>query len=127
MMKYESPLINGDGTYSRDFTYIDNVVQANQLAAVADKPEALNTVYNVAYGERTSLNELFYALRESLSRFDRKIASVEPEYGPFRVGDIPHSLADIGKAVSLLGYKPEYSALAGISAATEWYWNNLSV
>ena len=125
LMKYESPVINGDGTYSRDFTYVDNVIQANQLAALATDPEAINTVYNVACGGRTDLNKLFAVLRENLARFDSRIAEVEAVYGANRAGDIPHSLADISKASNLLGYDPEYNFSAGIQAAIEWYFNNL--
>ena len=125
LMKHESPVINGDGSYSRDFTYVDNVIQANQLAALADMPDAVNTVYNVACGERTDLNELFSVLRGNLAKFEASIAEVEAQYGPNRAGDVPHSLADIGKAQRLLGYEPEYSFSMGIQSATEWYFNNL--
>ncbi len=125
LMKHESPVINGDGTYSRDFTYIDNVIQANQLAAVAENPEAVNQVYNVAFGERTTLNELFNYLKENLSEFDEEIAKVEVQYGPNRTGDIPHSLASIDKAKTLLGYAPEFSVKAGLKQATRWYFENL--
>lgn len=124
MMKHEAPVINGDGSYSRDFTYIKNVIQANQLAALADNPEALNTVYNVAYGERTTLNELFFALRDNLAKFDAEIAGIEPVYGPRRVGDIPHSHACIDKARKFLGYAPQYSIREGVLESTEWYWNS---
>jgi len=127
LMKHEGPVINGDGSYSRDFTYVDNVIQANQCAALADGAEAINTVYNVACGERTTLNELFEILREHLARFDVKIAGVEATYGTPREGDIPHSLADIGKAKSLLGYDPQFSFSDGIQAAAEWYFDNLKV
>lgn len=127
LIKHQRPVINGDGSYSRDFTYIDNVVQANQLAAVANKQEAVNTVYNIAFGERTTLLELFNLIRQNLIRFDSEISSIEPEYGQFRTGDIPHSLADISKARTLLGYNPEYNIASGIAAATAWYWNNLHV
>ena len=127
LIKHQRPVINGDGSYSRDFTYIDNVVQANQLAAVTNKPEAVNTVYNIAFGERTTLLELFNLIRQNLIRFDSVISSIEPEYGQFRTGDIPHSLADISKARTLLGYSPEYNIASGIAAAAEWYWNNLHV
>ena len=123
LMKYASPVINGDGSYSRDFTYIDNVVQANELALLAEKPEALNQIYNVAFGERTTLNELFEILRENLSVFDSEIGKVEPEYGPNRTGDIPHSLASIEKAKQLLGYAPEYSIRQGLKEYTRWWWN----
>ena len=125
LMKHESPVINGDGSYSRDFTYVDNVIQANQLALLAEKPEAVNQVYNVAFGERTTLNELFGYLREDLAVFDPEIAKVEAKYGPNRAGDIPHSLACIDKAKTLLGYAPEFSVKRGLQAATEWYFKNL--
>lgn len=125
LMKHESPVINGDGTYSRDFTYVDNVIQANQLALLADKPEAVNQVYNVAFGERTTLNELFTYLRDDLSEFDAEIGKVEAKYGPNRAGDIPHSLACIDKAKTLLGYAPEFSVKQGLQAATKWYFENL--
>lgn len=121
LMKHESPVINGDGSYSRDFTYVDNVIQANQLALLADKPEAINQVYNVAFGERTTLNELFTYLREDLAIFDPEIAKIEPKYGPNRAGDIPHSIADIGKAKGLLGYTPIFNPRQGIKMAVEWY------
>jgi UDP-N-acetylglucosamine 4-epimerase len=125
MIKHESPVINGDGNYSRDFTYVDNVIQANQLALLANSPEAVNQVYNVAFGKRTSLNELFAYLRECLAEFDAEIAKVEPQYGPNRAGDIPHSLADIGKARTLLDYAPEFSVKQGLKEAAKWYYENL--
>lgn len=125
LMQHESPVINGDGSYSRDFTYIDNVVQANQLALLTNQPEAVNQVYNVAFGERTTLNELFYSLRDNLAGFDPAIAAVEPTYGPNRAGDIPHSLASIDKARRLLGYAPEFSVKTGLAAAAKWYFENL--
>ena len=101
------------------------MIQANQLALLAGKPEALNQVYNVAFGERTTLNELFGYLRENLAAFDPEITKVEAKYGPNRAGDIPHSLACIDKAKSLLGYAPEFSVKRGLEAATEWYFRNL--
>ncbi len=125
LMKHRSPVINGDGEYSRDFTYVDNAVQANQLALLADNPAAVNQVYNVAFGERTTLNQLFVYLREVLSEFDPQIAGVEPEYGPTRAGDIPHSLADIGKAKTLLGYAPQFNVKQGLKQAAKWYFDHL--
>ena len=121
----ESPVINGDGSFSRDFTYIENVIQANQLAATTENTEAINTVYNVAYGERTSLNELVSWLKEYLSDFDKEIGHVEVVYGPEREGDIPHSLASIEKGRNLLGYDPQYSIKQVLKEAISWYWNNL--
>lgn len=125
LMNHESPVLNGDGTYSRDFTYVDNVVQMNQLAALAENPEAINQVYNVAFGGRTDLNEMTSVLKEELGKFDPAIESVEVVHGPERMGDIPHSQADIGKAKSLLGYQPTHSFSDGIKEAAEWYFKNL--
>ena len=125
MMKHERPRINGDGSVSRDFTYIDNVIQVNHLSALVEDKEALNQVYNVAHGERTSLNQLFYMIREKASNLDKNIIALEPEYGPFREGDIPHSLASIEKARNMLGYLPTHNVEKGLDVAVEWYWNNL--
>ena len=124
-LDYESPVINGDGGYSRDFTYIDNVIQMNLLALSTTNKEALNQVYNAAFGERTTLNNLVIALKNSLSKFDFKIADVQIKYGPTRAGDIPHSLASIEKAKRLLNYNPKYSIEKGIEQAMDWYWKNL--
>jgi UDP-N-acetylglucosamine 4-epimerase len=125
LMKHESPVINGDGLFSRDFTYIDNVVQMNELAMLSDNPEATNTVYNTAYGDRTTLNQMVTLLKDYLSKFDSKIAEVEIVYGPNRAGDIPHSLASIDKAKRLLHYHPNYSFSEGLKEAVDWYWHNL--
>jgi len=125
LMKKEVPLINGDGTISRDFTYIDNVIQVNHLAAVVENKEALNQVYNVAHGERTSLNQLFYSLREKAGKYDKDILAIEPLYGPSRSGDIAHSLASIEKAKRMLGYSPVLNVDDGLTEALKWYWENL--
>ena len=124
-MAGESPVVNGDGEYSRDFTYIDNVIQANILCMLTENKEAINTVYNVAFGERNTLNDLITYLKESLSEFDPKIKDIQVAYGPNRVGDIPHSLASIDKAKNLLNYNPQYSLKKGLEEAIKWYWNNL--
>ena len=124
-MKYESPVINGDGSYSRDFTYIDNVIQMNMRAMVADHPEAANNVYNTAYGERTTLNELTTLLKEYLSQYDTKIADIDVKFGPERKGDVPHSLASVDKAKKLLGYDPKFDIKSGLEEAVKWYWENL--
>ncbi len=124
-MNHESPVINGDGTYSRDFTYIDNVIQMNLLALNTDNKEALNQVYNTAVGDRTNLKELTQLLKEYLSKYDPEIANVEVEHGPNRAGDIPHSLASIDKAKTLLGYDPQYKIEAGLKEAVDWYYKNL--
>lgn len=125
LMKYESPVINGDGNYSRDFTYIDNVIQMNELAMKSQNSEAVNTVYNTAFGDRNTLNDLVRYLKEYLSEYDSKIAEVEIIYGKNRAGDIPHSLASIEKAKTMLGYAPEYSLQKGLKEAVSWYWDNL--
>ncbi len=121
LMNHESPVINGDGEYSRDFTYIDNVIQMNLLAMETANPEAVNQVYNTACGEETSLNELVDYLKEFLSEYDPTIRHIEPVHGPNRPGDIPHSLADIGKAERLLGYRPQFSVKEGLKEAVAWY------
>lgn len=125
LMRHESPVINGDGEYSRDFTYIDNVIQMNELALTVTNPDAVNQIYNTAFGERTTLNQLVGYLKEFLGEFDGEIRNIEILHGPNRVGDIPHSLASIDKAKSLLGYAPQYSMRQGLQEAVKWYWNNL--
>jgi UDP-N-acetylglucosamine 4-epimerase len=126
-MNYESPVINGDGEFSRDFTYIDNVIQANMLALTTENEEAFNQVYNVAFGHRTTLKEMTTELQNILSQFDPQIASVQIAYGTPRPGDIPHSLASIEKAKRLLNYKPEFDFKTGLEIATKWYFENLHV
>ncbi|WP_372643242.1 SDR family oxidoreductase [Ancylomarina sp.] len=151
LMKHQSPLINGDGTFSRDFTYIENVLQANQLAAITPsemiqdralkynsvnvmpftetdltrstklKPAKISKVFNVACGERTTLNGLVDILKRYLSLFDPDVYSVEVTYGPKRNGDISHSLASIEKARALLGYEPEFSVSEGLREVVNWY------
>jgi UDP-N-acetylglucosamine 4-epimerase len=139
LMKHERPVINGDGSYSRDFTYIDNVVHANERAAVSSQQSAVSsqqselgtancqlpTVFNIAYGANTTLNELFSILRDNLSRFDPEIAKIEPVFGTERPGDIPHSHASIEKANKYLGYNPQFDARKGFELACEWYWKHL--
>ena len=141
LINHQSPYINGDGSYSRDFTYIENVIQANELAATVSHDEIvkraelynmnlpqnapIDLVFNVAYGGNTTLNELFRCLRSNLARFDAEINRVEPVYRENRAGDIPHSQASIIKAQRILGYNPKYSAVKGFEEACEWYWNNL--
>ena len=144
LMKHESPVINGDGSFSRDFTYIDNVIQANQLAAVTptdvlrERQEeyyqslgiggkassGLSEIFNVAFGENTTLLELVTILKDHLSEFDPRIGEVEIKFGPNRAGDIPHSLASIEKGKRLFGYNPQYSVREGLKLATQWYREN---
>lgn len=124
-MAHESPVINGDGEYSRDFTYIDNVIQMNMLALTTTNPDAVNQIYNTAFGERTTLNQLVGYLKEYLSEFDAEIANVEVLHGPNRAGDIPHSLACVDKAKNLLNYNPQYNMKYGLKEAVMWYWENI--
>ncbi len=123
LIKLESPVINGDGNYSRDFTYIDNVIQANFLSLIAEN-KAINKVYNVAYGERTSLNDLIKYLKKYLSKFNPEIKNIDTIYGPNREGDIPHSHASIEKAKMNLKYNPLFSLQEGLKEAVSWYWKN---
>ena len=117
----ESPVINGDGSHSRDFTHIDNVIQINQLAAVTTNPQALNRVYNVAYGQNATLNELAELLKELLANHDPAIGKIPVIYGPERPGDVKHSLADISLARKLLGYNPEVDFKSGLAVTLKWY------
>lgn len=123
LMARESPVINGDGEYSRDFTYIDNVVQMNLLALSTTDPQAVNQVYNTAFGERTTLNQLAAYLKEFLSAYDPAIRGIEIIHTSNRAGDIPHSLASIEKARKLLGYRPEYDIKKGLKRLVDWSWN----
>ena len=141
LIQHQSPYINGDGSYSRDFTYIDNVIQANMLAATISHNEIvkraslynmnlpqnapLDMVFNVAYGGNTTLNDLFYCLRENLAKYDSEIRNVQPIYRENRAGDIPHSQASIIKAQRILGYNPKFNAVEGFANACEWYYQHL--
>lgn len=125
LIRHESPHIYGDGEQSRDFTYIENVIQANELAATTQNPEAVNTVYNVAYGEATTVNNLIGILKDKLSRFDADIAKIQAVKGDKRKGDVLHSLASVEKAKHLLDYKPAYNIEEGLEEAIAWYWNDL--
>lgn len=125
LMKHESPLVNGDGEYSRDFTYIDNVIQMNLLALTTTNPEAVNQIYNTAFGERMSLNQLTGFLKDYLSKVDPAIADIEIKYGPNRTGDISHTLASIDKAKRLLGYEPQYSICSGLQKTMKWYMDSM--
>ena len=141
LIHHESPFINGDGTYSRDFTYIENVIQANELAATLPTEDLMSRatayynelpqnapkdlVFNVAYGGNTTLIDLFNCLRKNLAQFDSEIAKIEPTFRANRAGDIPHSQASILKAQKVLGYAPKYDARSGFAAACKWYWENI--
>ena len=127
LLKHQPPIINGDGTHSRDFTFIENVVQANLLALYVSDPEAINTVYNVAYGEQTSLNLLVEMLKKYLSEKDYAIEGISAIHGPKRDGDIPHSLASIAKAKKNLGYSPHFNFTEGLKLAVQWYRDNSNV
>ena len=121
LLSLESPVVHGDGETSRDFCYIKDVVQANILAALSESPQAVNKAYNIAFGDRTSLNQLLALIRKSLSVHIPEIEGILPEYGPFRKGDVRHSLADVGRAKELLGYMPGYSIENGITETIDWY------
>ena len=126
LLAHQGPVINGDGSFSRDFTYIDNVIQINKLALFTVNKDALNQVYNVAYGESSTLNELYDEIKVNLSEFDSEITAIKSIHGPNRTGDIPHSLASIEKAKSLLHYNPEFSLKLGLKEAMKWYWDHKS-
>jgi len=125
LISHEAPVINGDGLNSRDFTYIDNVIQVNHLAALVNERSAINEVYNVAHGERTSLNQLFEIIRSIIGRFNKEVLNIQAVHGPERVGDIPHSHASIEKSRMLLGYQPAYTVIQGMEEAVKWYRENL--
>lgn len=125
LMKHESPVINGDGTFSRDFTYIDNVIQMNILAMETENEDALNEVYNTAVGDRTTIKDMAELLKKYLAEFDPEIAKISIENGPNRKGDVPHSLASVEKAEKNLGYKPTHKFEDGLKEAVKWYWENL--
>ena len=124
-MNHESPVINGDGTYSRDFTYIDNVIQMNVLAITTENEAALNQVYNTAVGDRTTLVELVNYLKKYLTEFDPEISRVNVIHGANRKGDIPHSLASVDKAKELLNYTPKFNIKQGLKESIYWYVKNL--
>lgn len=124
LINHESPVINGDGKYSRDFTYVENVIQMNLLALKTSNSRAINQIYNTAFGESTTLNQLFGFLREYLSEYDPAIKNIGIKYGPNRAGDIPHSLASIEKAKQLLDYNPQHSIRKGLKETIKWYWQN---
>jgi UDP-N-acetylglucosamine 4-epimerase len=125
LINKESIIINGDGLHSRDFTYVENVIQMNHLAILSKKNEAINTVYNTAFGKRTTLNQLVEYLKEILSEYDSEISNVNVIYQQNRTGDIPHSLASIEKAKMILGYNPQFDIKSGLRHAIQWYWQNL--
>ncbi len=125
LMAHESPVIHGNGTHSRDFTYIDNVIQMNHLAAISTNPDAVGQVFNTAVGERNDLNMLVTYLKQYLIPYDKAIGDVEIKYGPDRLGDIPHSLASVEKSKKVLGYQPQVNLEQGLKMAVDWYWSNL--
>jgi len=121
LMNHKSPVINGDGSYSRDFTYIDNVIQMNVLAITTKNKAALNQVYNTAVGDRTTLVELVNYLKKYLAEFDSEISEVEVKHGPNRKGDIPHSFSSVDKAKKMLNYKPNFFLQEGLKETIKWY------
>ena len=127
LIRHESPIVHGDGEQSRDFTHINNVLHANEQAALTDPVNAKGEIYNIAYGARCTVNELVEKLIIELSKFDPEINNVQVKYGATRQGDVKHSVADISKAKSNLNYNPQYSLEKGIEEAIDWYWQSLSV
>ncbi len=125
LMNHESPVINGDGSYSRDFTYIDNVLQMNERALLAENGDAVNQVYNTAVGDRTTIADMAELLKQFLSVYDPAIATVPIQHGPNRAGDVPHSLASVDKARRLLDYEPTHTFAQGLKEAVDWYWEHL--
>ena len=121
----ESPVINGDGSFSRDFTYIDNVLQMNYLAMTTKNPDAVNQVYNTAVGDRITIKEMAEAIKTGLTKYKKEVAKIPLQFGSKRLGDIPHSKASIEKAKKLLNYSPTHTFEEGIEASLEWYYNNL--
>ena len=121
LLNHEAPIINGDGSFSRDFTYIDNVVEINIQALLTQNKSAINEIYNVACGEATSLNSLFTMLRDELAMLAPSVKAIEPIFEKIRVGDIPHSLASIEKAQRLLAYQPTTNVEEGIKQTVAWY------
>jgi len=124
-INHESPVINGDGNFSRDFTHIENVILMNELAMTTKNPEAINQVFNTAFGDRTTLNDLVHLIKDNLCVFDQQIQNIEVIHGENRLGDIPHSLASIDKAKKILGYEPKYNLKEGLTKSIPWYWQNL--
>ncbi len=125
-MQHKSPVVHGDGNFSRDFTYIDNILQMNELAMLTENKSAINTVFNTAFGDRTTINDLINHIQKALSKLDPKIAEIKIIHGTNRIGDIPHSLASIEKAKKMLGYDPKFSLQDGLDDAILWYWENLT-
>ena len=121
----KSPVINGDGSYSRDFTYIDNVLQMNYLAMTTKNPAAINQVFNTAVGDRVTIKEMAETIKKGLTRYKKEVAEITLQFGPERSGDVPHSQASIEKAKKLLDYSPTHTFEEGIEASLEWYYNNL--
>ncbi|HEX2868271.1 MAG TPA: SDR family oxidoreductase [Ignavibacteriales bacterium] len=126
LISHRPILINGDGNISRDFTYVENVIQMNHLAGLCKDSNAFGEVFNTAAGQRNSLNALVKYLKEFLSLYDPEIPEVEVRYGTFRKGDVQHSLASIEKAEKILGYKPQFNFEQGLKLSMDWYWKNLS-
>ena len=126
LLKYQSPVINGDGSYSRDFTHISNVLQMNVLAMTEKNKNAINSVYNTALGDRTTILELFNLIKKYLIQYDSKIEKINPIFGPVRAGDVPHSQASVYKAKKLLNYIPKTHINEGIKQTVDWFFKEYS-
>ena len=126
LLKYEQPVINGDGKYSRDFTHINNVIHMNMLAITTKNQEALNNVYNTALGDRTTILELFNLIKKNLIKYDSNVEKIKPIFGPIRSGDVPHSQASIERAKKLLKYLPQTYIDEGIENTVDWFYKEHS-
>ena len=126
LINHKPPIIHGDGEQSRDFTYIENVIQMNILALLSENEESYGECFNVACGTRMTINELYYQIRDLLAKYDSDISDIEPTYVPERPGDIKHSIADISKGERMLNYAPKFDCKIGLNEAIEWYWNSIS-
>ena len=124
LLNLGSPTINGDGSFSRDFTHIENVVQMNLLALSVEDEKALNQVYNTAVGERTTILELYNIIRNLLSNYNNEINNIQVKFGKPVEGDVPHSLASIEKAKLFLGYKPDVKIYEGLDKTVKWFYEN---
>lgn len=126
LLKYKSPVINGDGNYSRDFTHVSNVLYMNMLAMTTKNKNAINCVYNTALGDRTTILELFNLIKKNLIQYDSNIEKINPIFGPLRTGDVPHSQASIDKAKKLLKYLPKTYIEEGIKKTVDWFYKEYS-
>ncbi|MED5354438.1 MAG: SDR family oxidoreductase [Bacteroidota bacterium] len=127
LINYESPIINGDGSFTRDFTHVEDVIQMNLLALATKSSQAINQVYNTAFGESTTILELFDLIKAILTKYDKRISKVNVIFGDARPGDVPHSVASIEKAKQLLNYNPNVTTMLGLVKTVEWFYENINM